>query len=71
MIGDAPGDFRAAKENSALFFPIIPGHEEESWKQFFHEALDKFFTGTYAGAYETELIKRFDQYLPEKPPWEV
>jgi len=28
MIGDAPGDFNAAKKNGALFFPINPGHEE-------------------------------------------
>src|ERR1043165_421940 len=25
MIGDAPGDFKAAKENNALFSPIVPG----------------------------------------------
>src|SRR2546427_4122323 len=30
MIGDAPGDFNAAKKNSALFFPSNPGHEETS-----------------------------------------
>ena len=35
MIGDAPGDYKAAKANNALFFPIIPGHEEGSWKLFF------------------------------------
>ena len=27
MIGDAPGDFNAAKKNGALFFPITPGSE--------------------------------------------
>jgi phosphoglycolate phosphatase-like HAD superfamily hydrolase len=28
MIGDAPGDHKAAKANAALFFPIVPGREE-------------------------------------------
>ncbi len=69
MIGDAPGDFKAAKANDALFFPVNPGHEEASWELFFEEALDRFFAGTYAGAYEEQLIKKFDTYLPEHPPW--
>jgi phosphoglycolate phosphatase-like HAD superfamily hydrolase len=69
MIGDAPGDLKAAKGNNALFFPVIPGHEEKSWKRFFEESLDRFFAGTYAGDYEKGLIEEFDEYLPEKPPW--
>ena len=71
MIGDAPGDFNAAKSNEALFFPINPGAEEASWQRFFDEGLDRFFAGTFAGDYETELIREFDSYLPENPPWEV
>ncbi len=69
MIGDAPGDFKAARGNHALFFPINPGHEETSWERFFTEALARFFAGTYAGAYEAALIREFDACLPEKPPW--
>jgi phosphoglycolate phosphatase-like HAD superfamily hydrolase len=69
MIGDAPGDFKAAKSNGALFFPIDPGSEELSWKRFHDEALDRFFAGTYAGDYEASLIKQFDSRLPEKPAW--
>src|SRR5687767_13973255 len=52
MIGDAPGDFKAAKANNALFFPIVPGNEEASWQRFHGEALKKFFAGQYAGDYE-------------------
>jgi phosphoglycolate phosphatase-like HAD superfamily hydrolase len=70
MIGDAPGDYQAAKKNNALFFPIIPGLEEQSWKRFYDEAMDRFFKGTYAGAYEKKLIEEFDKYLPEHPAWE-
>ena len=69
MIGDAPGDFNAAKKNGALFFPINPGHEEASWQRLNEEGLDRFFAGTYAGAYEAALVKGFDACLPENPDW--
>ncbi|MBU2491617.1 MAG: HAD hydrolase-like protein [Bacteroidetes bacterium] len=69
MIGDAPGDFKAAKSNGVLFYPINPGHEEASWEKFYNEALDKFFNGTYAGEYEEKLINEFEAYLPEHPNW--
>ena len=69
MIGDAIGDLDAAKGNSALFFPIIPGEEEKSWEQFFNEGLEKFFACKYAGKYEEKLIKRLHAKLPENPAW--
>ena len=69
MIGDAPGDYKAARSNGALFFPINPGKEEDSWKRLHDEALDKFFSGTYAGDYEAKLVKEFDACLPESPGW--
>jgi phosphoglycolate phosphatase-like HAD superfamily hydrolase len=69
MIGDAPGDLRAARANSALFFPINPGREEESWDRFLREAVYRFLSGEYAGEYEARLIAEFDRLLPEVPPW--
>lgn len=69
MIGDAPGDLAAARANGALFFPVNPGHEEESWGRFLREGIDRFFSHTYAGAYEDSLIADFEKLLPEKPPW--
>jgi phosphoglycolate phosphatase-like HAD superfamily hydrolase len=69
MIGDAPGDFKAAKANGALFYPILPGNEEASWQRFHDEALDRFFQGHYAGAYEARLVQEFDACLPAKPAW--
>ena len=69
MIGDAPGDRKAARSVNALFFPINPGNEAESWKRFHDEAFDKFVSGQYAGAYEEQLNREFDGYLPELPPW--
>jgi phosphoglycolate phosphatase-like HAD superfamily hydrolase len=69
MVGDAPGDLKAAKGNNALFYPINPGDEAASWKRFYEEAFDKFFKREYAGEYEAKLIAEFDTYLPETPPW--
>ena len=69
MIGDAPGDYKAARANNALFFPVNPGNEENSWKRLCDEALDRFFAGSYAGDYESNLVKEFDACLPEKPAW--
>ncbi|MDD3925454.1 MAG: HAD hydrolase-like protein [bacterium] len=69
MIGDAPGDYKAAKANNALFYPINPGYEDASWQRFHEEAFDKFINGQYAGAYEAKLVAKFEEYLPENPPW--
>ncbi|MBN1967014.1 MAG: HAD hydrolase-like protein [Anaerolineae bacterium] len=69
MIGDAPGDLRAARQVNALFYPINPGDEERSWQRFYEAAMGRFFAGTFAGAYEADLIAEFEQYLPDTPPW--
>jgi len=69
MIGDAPGDLRAARAIDALFYPINPNHEEASWERFDNEALDKFFAGDFAGKYQEKLLDEFAAYLPETPPW--
>ena len=71
MIGDAPGDMKAAQANDALFYPINPGKEEACWQRLHDEALGKFFAGSYAGAYEQQLIAEFDKYLPSVPPWKL
>jgi phosphoglycolate phosphatase-like HAD superfamily hydrolase len=69
MIGDAPGDLRAATENGALFFPVMPGNENRSWKLFFEEALDRFTADSYKGVYQDRLINEFHKSLPDKPSW--
>jgi len=69
MVGDALGDLKAARGNEALFFPVMPGKETESWKRFHDEAFDRFIKGKYAGGYEKKLIAEFEACLPEKPPW--
>ncbi|QGJ70213.1 Haloacid dehalogenase domain protein hydrolase [Planctomycetales bacterium 10988] len=71
MIGDAPGDYKAAVANDVLFYPINPGAEEASWKRFLEEGIDRFLGGTFAGDYQAELLKEFDTYLPEMPSFEI
>jgi len=69
MIGDAMGDLVASTDNKVLFYPIIPGREEESWKKLNNEGIEKFFSGTFEGNYQSGLIKEFMKSLPSEPPW--
>lgn len=69
MIGDAPGDFQAAQANAALFYPINPGFETESWERFYDEAFGKFIEGSFVGDYQKKLLREFDSLLPDKPNW--
>ncbi|MCX7848500.1 MAG: HAD hydrolase-like protein [bacterium] len=69
MIGDAWGDYEAAKANGALFYPINPGHEDESWARLVEEGIERFLGERYEGAYQEELVEEFKKYLPETPPW--
>ena len=71
MVGDAPGDKAAADANRAGFYPINPGDEENAWKRFLDEALDRFLQGSYAGDYAQSLLDVFDTCLPEHPPWKT
>jgi len=63
MLGDAPGDLEAARSIDALFFPMMPGKEEESWLRLRQEGLTRFFEGSYQGTYEDALIREFLDFL--------
>jgi phosphoglycolate phosphatase-like HAD superfamily hydrolase len=71
MIGDARGDLDAAYNNGILFYPIIPGKEDESWERYLNEGLEKFRKGRFAGKYEKSLLREFRKSLPDTPPWET
>lgn len=64
MIGDALGDRDAARANGALFFPICPGEEPESWAKF-DQCMQAFLNGTYAGEAEAKNIERLLELLPQ------
>ena len=70
MVGDAPGDLRAAREAGAAFFPILPGREPESWERLRREAYDLFLRGRWSADYEGRLVREFEDLLPATPPWE-
>lgn len=71
MIGDAPGDLKAARTAGSLFYPINPGQEESSWERFFMEASDRLLRGTFTVTYEAAQIAEFERLLPAEPPWQV
>ena len=68
MIGDAPGDRDAAHANGALFYPICPDKEAESWAEF-GESMSAFLDGRYKGKLEEEKIAYFETLLPKEPSW--
>lgn len=69
MIGDAPGDLEAAKDNGVHFYPINPGNEDASWQHLYESAYERFVSGRYAGEYEKQLIAEFEGGLADTPPW--
>lgn len=62
MVGDAPGDWDAARKNGVWFYPILVRHEAESWAEFPTGALPAFTGGRYA-AYERQATARFTANL--------
>lgn len=69
IIGDAPGDLRAAQNINALFFPIVPLKEKESWDEFNLNAYKHFLNNSYLGSYQTDQINQFELTLSINPPW--
>lgn len=69
MIGDAPGDKKAAYENGILFYPIVPIREVNSWKEFYQKYLADFINGIYAEAGENIVNDRFLKALYHEPSW--
>ena len=47
MIGDAPGDLEAAKNNGVHFYPILYGKEKESWSNLINGVLKEFLDNKY------------------------
>ena len=71
MVGDALGDLKAARAVDALFYPIIPGREEESWRLFEKEITNQFLSGRYTKDIVSGHLVEFEKALPETPPWKL
>jgi len=59
MVGDAPGDYKAAKAVGAWFYPVIPGQESYCWNMLYEKYFDMFVTDRYGKEAENELYERF------------
>lgn len=59
MIGDAPGDSKAAQVNQVFYYPILVRYEEQSWKEFKEQAVKRLLDGNYGGAYQSEKMDAF------------
>ena len=63
MVGDAPGDMKAAMDNGVRFYPIIVDAEAFSWERLKNEASKKLFAGEFDDEYQAQLIKEFELAL--------
>jgi phosphoglycolate phosphatase-like HAD superfamily hydrolase len=70
MVGDALGDLKAARAAGALFYPVVPGKEEESWRVFENQIIEQFLSGKYSKETEAAFLAEFEKALPQTPPWQ-
>lgn len=63
MVGDALGDYNAAKLNEVLYYPILVKRENESWTRFYNEVINKFIEKSYKETYQDEIILEFKENL--------
>ena len=59
VIGDSFADLNAANDNNALFYPIIPSKEKESWNFFLNRGIKDFFNLDYKEKIEKIKINEF------------
>ncbi|RPH29574.1 HAD family hydrolase, partial [bacterium] len=69
MVGDALGDLKAARSAGALFYPVLPGKEDESWRLFHDEVCEQFLAGKYTKESEAAHLAEFEKALPKAAPW--
>lgn len=62
MVGDAPGDRKAAFDNGVYFYPILVNHEKESWQTFADTACPAFLSDRYGGE-QAAYSARFEENL--------
>ena len=70
MIGDAPGDYKAARANNAL---VLPDQSRRTKKPVGSDCTTKGSTASSPArspaSIKQKLLAEFDTYLPEQPPW--
>ncbi len=63
MVGDAVGDYLAAREAGVAFYPILAGREAASWEHFSEQVLDEVVSGTYTSKRQKEEFDEFEHGL--------
>lgn len=63
MVGDSPGDLDTAIITDVLYYPILFGQEEYSWKRLIEEAVTNMIEKDYRGLYQKKLVKEFNDLL--------
>lgn len=63
MIGDAPGDARAARDNGVWYYPILAGKEANSWQRLREEAFPRLMENRFDEAYQQQLVEAFERNL--------
>lgn len=63
MVGDAMGDYLAAREAGVAFYPILAGKEAASWEHFSEQVLDEVVSGTYTSKRQKEEFDEFEHGL--------
>jgi phosphoglycolate phosphatase-like HAD superfamily hydrolase len=69
MVGDALGDLKAARAGGALFYPVVPGREDESWRIFYEVIIEQFLSRQYTPDTEAKFLTDFEKALPKTPTW--
>lgn len=62
MVGDSPSDLEAARANGVWFYPILVGHEAESWEELCSVGFKRLRQRDY-GPYEAERLEAFQKNL--------
>ena len=58
MVGDAPGDAKAADSNGVWFYPVLPGREAGSWRDMPSAGLEPLLAGSFAAG-QAALLEAF------------
>lgn len=67
MIGDAIGDYTAARDNGVYYYPIIPNEEKRSWGRL-KEIVGEFYHSEYDNR-QKEVVEEFTASLLTRPQW--
>lgn len=69
MIGDALGDYNAAKSAGVGFYPICPNAEDSSWKEFYETVSNVFINGEFDAKYQEKYVSLLNEALLDAPSW--